>query len=281
MTTLEYRFVNDILIKMLFVQYPHLLKRLVANILGIPLASITQFVITNTEIVPEHLGEKFCRLDINMNVNGQRVELEFQIANLGDYPDRSLYYWAREFSSALSEGMDYVMLPTTIVISILDFKLFDCKEYFSEFRPLEVTRHTLLTEKQRLLYFELPKLAELTDADIHDELKLWLMLFKAKTEEELKQIEKLEVPVMAEAINAYRLVSATDEFKELERLRSRARHNEAAALRHAAEVEREKWQVVVAEKDTAHAAELAEKDTALANQEALIKELMAKLAENK
>ena len=72
-------------------------------------------------------------------------------------------------------------------------------------------------------------------------------------EEHLKQIEALGVPVMEQAINAYRHITATDEFKEMERLRSRARHNEAAALRHArteaAEAEREKWQGVVAEKD--------------------------------
>ena len=35
-------------------------------------------------------------------------------------------------------------------------------------------------------------------------------------------------PDMEQAIEAYRHVSATDEFKEIERMRSRARHNEAA-----------------------------------------------------
>ena len=59
---------------------------------------------------------------------------------------------------------------------------------------------------------------------------------------------------MKQAIEAYRHITATDEFKELERLRSRARHNEAAALRHVAEIEREIWQSVVAGKD----AEIAE-----------------------
>ena len=39
--------------------------------------------------------------------------------------------------------------------------------------------------------------------------------------------------LMQQAIGAYRQVTATDEFKEIERLRSRARHNEASALRHA------------------------------------------------
>ena len=35
---------------------------------------------------------------------------------------------------------------------------------------------------------------------------------------------------MQQAIDAYRHVSATDEFRELERIRSKARHDEAQAL---------------------------------------------------
>ena len=113
--------------------------RLVANILKIPLGSITDFVITNPEVPPEVVGDKFCRLDINMIVEGQRVDLEVQVSDLTK----------------------------------------------------------------------------------DDELKLWLSLFNAKTEEELMQIEALEVPIMSEAIVAYRSVTADEKFKELERLRSR------------------------------------------------------------
>ena len=67
-------------------------------------------------------------------------------------------------------------------------------------------------------------------------MQLWLTLFNAATEEDLARIEALEVPVMKEAIGAYRQVSATGEFREIERLRSRARHNEASALYHARSV---------------------------------------------
>jgi predicted transposase/invertase (TIGR01784 family) len=247
MAKLEYKFTNDTLFKMLFVQYPDLLKKLVVELLGIALDSIGQFEIANPEMPPESLGDKFCRLDINMMVNGQRVDLEIQVADEGDYPERSLYYWAREYSSALGEGRDYIELPRVIIISIVAFKLFDCEDFHSEFQPLEVKRHTPLTDKQSLHYFELPKLPEIVNTN--DELKLWLSLFRAETEEDLKQIEEMGVPIMEQAIGAYRHVTATEEFKEMERLRSRARHNEAAALRHAAEVEREKWQGVVADKD--------------------------------
>ena len=62
-------------------------------------------------------------------------------------------------------------------------------------------------------------------------LKLWLALFKAETQEELDRIKALEVPIMEQAINAYNTVTVSPEFKELERLRSIARHNEASALR--------------------------------------------------
>jgi len=296
MTKLEYRLTNDTLFKMLFVKYPDLLKKLTAVLLGIKLESIGEFNITNPEMPPETLGDKFSRLDINMTVDGQRVNLEVQVDDLGDYPVRSLYYWAREYSSALAAGVTYSELPRTLVVSIVDFRLFDCAEYHSEFQALEVTRHTRLSDRFGLHYFELPKLPAVVTKD--NELGMWLSLFKARTEEDFRQLEGLEVPFVEQTLEAYRNITATDEFKELERMRSLARHNEASALKHAREQEREKWQGVVADKDavitdqaaviTEQKAEnekkdvaLVEKDTALAEKEALIAELMARLGEKK
>ena len=73
MTQLKYKFTYDTLFKMLFVKHQNLLKRLVAAILGITVDSISEFTITNPDIPPDSLGEKFCHVDINMVVNGQRV----------------------------------------------------------------------------------------------------------------------------------------------------------------------------------------------------------------
>ncbi|MDR2953266.1 MAG: Rpn family recombination-promoting nuclease/putative transposase [Treponema sp.] len=267
MTKLEYTFKTDTLFKMLFVKYPKLLQKLVAELLGIPFESISQFEIKNSEMLPEIIGDKFCRLDITMTVNGQRVDLEVQVDNEGDYPERTMFYWAREFSTSLSEGQKYSMLPRTIIISIINFKLFNCKEFHSEFQPLEVQRHELLSDKMCFHFFELPKLPK----DISEEnmLLLWLALFKAETEEDLEKIKSLEVPIMREVINAYYSVASSSEFREIERLRSRARHDEAQALANAEErgekrgeergirlgEERgekranKKWQSIVADKD--------------------------------
>jgi predicted transposase/invertase (TIGR01784 family) len=271
MAKLEYTFKNDTLFKTLFVQYPDLLKRLTAELLGVRLESIGQFAIINPDIPPEVVGDKFCRLDINMEIDGQRVDLEIQVHDEGDYPERSLYYWAREYSASLSAGVEYVKLPRVVIISIVAFNLFDCAEFHSEFQALEITRHSALTDKMCLHYFELPKLPKTVAGD--DELKLWLALFSAETEEELKRLEELGAPVMEQAIMAYRGITATDEFKELERQRSYAAHNKASALEHARRegerIEREKWQGVV-----------ANKDAALADKDAMIAQLKARLGES-
>jgi len=279
MNKLKYPLTNDTLFKMLFCKYPDLLKQLVAELLGIRLESIGEFIITNPEIPPENYGDKFCRLDITMTVDNQLVDLEIQVKDEKDYPERSLYHWAREYSAALGAGKEYILLPRTIIISIVAFPLFDCVEFHSEYQALEVTRHTPLTDRMCLHYFELPKLPKIISSD--DELQLWLKLFSAKTEDDLKQIEALGVSIMDQAISAYRHVSATDEFKEIERLRSLARHNEAAALGHARreaeKAEREKWQIVVAEKDVENKVALAEKDAENEMLRRQIAELQAKM----
>jgi predicted transposase/invertase (TIGR01784 family) len=229
MGELRYKMTNDALFKMVFVNNEILLKRLVAVLLRVRLEEIEAFSIINPEMPPAAMGEKFCRLDINMKVNGQIVDLEIQVNDEYDYPERSLYYWAREYSSALGQGKDFTDLPRTIVISILAFSLFDSKEFHSEFEVLETTRYERLTDRFKMHYFELPKLPEVYEPK--DEQKLWLALFNAKTEEDLEKIQSIGGEIMEQAVNAYRRVSGTKEFQELERLRYEAKYNEGAALR--------------------------------------------------
>jgi predicted transposase/invertase (TIGR01784 family) len=113
----------------------------------------------------------------------------------------------------------------------LGFNLFPCAEYHSEFQVLEVNRHTALTDKFVMHYFELPKIPKAVKAD--NKAELWLSLFKAETEEELEELTKMEVSEMAEAVKVYHQITVTSEFKERERLYSKARHDEDSALDYA------------------------------------------------
>jgi len=267
MAKLKYTFKTDTLFKILFVRHQDLLQRLVAELLGIRHESIGRFKVTNAEMPPELLGGKFCRLDINMEVDGRRVNLEIQVRDEGDYPERILFHWAKLYSSALPGGGDYGSLPRTVVINIVDFNIFECAEFHSEFRPLEATRHELLSDRMSLHFFELRKVPVREGS--MDMLLLWLSLFRAGTEEELNRIKALGVPTMEQAINAFNQITASPEFLEIERQLDKARRNEASALRNAtakaAAKERMKWQSVIAGKD----AEIASKD-------ALIAELLAR-----
>ena len=274
MAKLKYTFKTDTLFKMLFTQEPELLKRLVAALLGIRFESIGQFGVTSPELPPSDFGKKFCRLDINMLVDGQRVNLEIQVRNDDGYPERALFYWSRLYSSALPKGGDYLNLPRTVVISIVDFNLFGGADFHSEFRPLEVTRHEPLSDKMVLHFFELRKLPE--EIDSADMLLLWLWLFSAETEEELKKILALEVPIMKQAIKAFKEITVTPKFLDAVQRREDALRNETTALNHAERkgraAEREIWQGVVAD----HAAAIAEQVAENERLRAQIAELQAK-----
>jgi hypothetical protein len=56
-TELKYRMTYDALFKLYFVKHPDYLKRVVGMMLKMPLDSITEFAITNSEIPPEQLGD--------------------------------------------------------------------------------------------------------------------------------------------------------------------------------------------------------------------------------
>jgi len=252
MSKLKHTFKTDVLFKMLFTKYPGSLKQLTAHLLRIPVSSIGEFKVESPEMPPDGVGDKFCRLDILMTIDGQKVNLEIQVEDEGDFPERTLFYWARIYSNSLRTGKDYIHLPRTIIISILDFTLFKGhNEYHSEFQLLEVTRHHRLTDKMLLHFFELPKLPEIADKD--NLLHLWLSLFKAETREDLKMIEDMGVTEINEIVTAYHKLAQSPEFREMERQREKTQMNEASALRNEREKTEKrlnkKWKGIVADKD--------------------------------
>ena len=119
MARLRHTLLYDLLFKKMFVDHPGLLKDLVSRLMGISLESIGEFSVTNAEIPPEALGLKHCRLDVNMKVGGRRVALEVQAEDRGDFPERTLYYWAKDYASALASGRGYLELPQTSILCII------------------------------------------------------------------------------------------------------------------------------------------------------------------
>ena len=84
-----------------------MLHSFVASMLDIPPESITDIVVTNPEIPPETMTGKFSRLDLSLKVDDRLVNVEIQVKNDADYRDRTLFYWAKLYSSELKSGEDY------------------------------------------------------------------------------------------------------------------------------------------------------------------------------
>jgi predicted transposase/invertase (TIGR01784 family) len=257
---------------MLFVKHPNLLKSLISCLLGIPLESIGKITITNPEIAPESIETKFCRLDISMMLNGLLVDLEIQVKDNKDFRDRSLYYSAKLIAGSLDIGEAYEKLPKVIFLGIVDYNLFACEKFHSAFKLLETTRFETMTEKISFHFFELPKLSK--NISRHNGLELWLALFKAKTEEDLKKIQGKGSLIMNEAIDAYHSVVSSSEFREMERLREKARHDEAQAIAVAVSKAVSKIEAKLADNE----AKLADNEAKLAEKDAKIVKLYAEIS---
>ena len=217
----------DVVFKKLFTSDDEILRCFLADILEIPKGQIRNIKVENPNILPSVLNGKQSQLDLKMSVDDKIVNVEIQLCNEGNFPDRSVYYWSKMFSEDLKKKEDYAELKKTICINILDFKLFDCKSAYSKFLLLEESRHELLTDKCSILFFELKKINSTVDRN--DRRKLWLQLIKAETKEELDMLEKTDVPEIQKAVVILNEMSADEEMREMARLREKAilDHNSA------------------------------------------------------
>ncbi|MGN0692832.1 MAG: PD-(D/E)XK nuclease family transposase [Oscillospiraceae bacterium] len=65
--------------------------------------------------------------------------------------------------------------------------------------------------------------------------ELWLQFLNAESEEELEKIAATNIPIMQKAVKVIYDMSEDPEIRELARLREKALHDEATALKRARE----------------------------------------------
>ena len=100
----------------------------------------------STELTKETEDGKMNRLDVLVLTDrGERINVEIQIVNQHDLPERILYYWARVFSRSLAKGQPYSMLPPTFMITILNYRLFphETERFHTVFHIREDEEHFL------------------------------------------------------------------------------------------------------------------------------------------
>jgi len=221
----------DIIFKKLMCENSDLLHDFLASMLKIPYESIKDIKILNSEIMPETISGKFSRLDLKMEVDGKLINAEIQIKDTNEYKDRAMYYWTKLYGGELKSGEDYIDLKKSITINIINFNLFDCREFHSEFTVMERTRHEVLSEKCAIHFFELKKIGKKINKE--DKAVLWLQLINAETKEEFDMLEQTGVAPIQKAVFVLHQMSEDEKTQEIARLREKALHDETTALNHA------------------------------------------------
>ena len=83
------------------------------------------------EPIAESIQEKNIRYDISLKLNThEKVDIEVQRSNRHDMISRAVYYWARMYNQLLRAGQQYKELKPFIVLSLLNFNLFEHKSSY-------------------------------------------------------------------------------------------------------------------------------------------------------
>ncbi|MDE7137113.1 MAG: Rpn family recombination-promoting nuclease/putative transposase [Ruminococcus sp.] len=224
----------DLVFKKIFgdVRNTDILTDFLATVLEINPSEITEVEILDNEVVPDVLISKFSRLDLRITINRTTsVNIEIQVLNYGNYKERTLFYWAKMYTGDLQKQEDYLNLKNTIAINVIDFNLFDCKEYHSTFKIFEKHRQELLTDKFRIDFLELRKAKECKErGSMTDKKQMWMDFLNTNAEDD-ETLERLASgsPVMQKAVAVLRKMSADEkELYEIEQ-REKAVRDEVSA----------------------------------------------------
>lgn len=141
---------------------------------------ITDLSFENTEFVKKEFEGKSIRLDVKVETDdGERINIEIQLINQHDMPERILYYWAKMFSSSIQAGDSYLKLPPTIIICILNYPLF----------PSETDRfHTVFHIREDEDRFLWSNLLEFHAFDLSNFMVQWRKYKRKLKEQNLTQI---------------------------------------------------------------------------------------------
>lgn len=269
---IKYNMTNDYMFRALFQQNTVALKGLLSSLLHMPPEDILSVEIMNPIVIGETINDKEFRLDIKAVMNHyQQINLEMQVVNRHDWPERSIGYLSRMYNS-LQKGDQYINVKPAIHVGILNFSPFDGEAiFYSRNVLMDMNKHRIYSDKFQVNVLELKQVELATEEDKKWNLDFWAKLFKAGTWEELKMIAK-DNEYFTEASNT--LCDLYADFNVRERCRDREDYELEQKYLHDT-IEQQ-------EIELKHKNELIkQKDTLLEQKDAVIEQLRRELEEQK
>jgi predicted transposase/invertase (TIGR01784 family) len=267
---LPYKLTNDYLFRAMLQKNQRVLKALLCSLLHLEEKDIVSVKIENEIKLGETINEKTFFLDVVVTLNGNTIiNLEMQVINEHNWPDRSLSYICRSYNN-LEAGEDYMFVRPAVQIGILDFTLFpEYPEFYATYQFLNVKNHTLYSDKLRLSVLDLNQIKLATEEDKLYGLDTWAALFKSTTWEEIHMLAKDNEIITEVADTVYKLT----EDKNI-RMQCEAREDYYRRMRA-----NERRYKQVNEELADAKAELVDTKAALSNAESAITDLHSENAE--
>lgn len=211
---MPYSLTNDYLFRALLQRNNRVLKHLICDLLHLRPETVRTVTIENPIVLGEALDNKTFILDIRVALDDFAViDLEMQIVNYRNWPERSLSYLCRNFDQ-LQRGGEYREIRPAIQISFLDFTLFPGHtEFYATYRMMNEKDHHVLTDKFVLSVLNLKQIEMATEEDRQWKIHYWAALFKATTWEEAKMLAEKD-PIMEDAVVTMYEMTAEDAIRE-------------------------------------------------------------------
>ncbi|MGD9732348.1 MAG: Rpn family recombination-promoting nuclease/putative transposase [Desulfamplus sp.] len=186
---------------------------------GFPL--IKSVEIRNPFNLKKMVHEKQSILDIKaIDENGRIFNIEMQVSGDETFRHRSLYYWAKLYSSQLNEGELYEELLPVVCINLLEFEMFrQFDKYHSTFMLCDTKKADfVLTDHFAIHFIELPKFRTFDININRDEtLQKWLYFLKKEgmqEEDNLMEILLKEDATFRKAHEKYAAFTQDEEMLE-------------------------------------------------------------------
>ena len=269
---IDYTFTNNYMFHIILQENELVLKGLISSLLHLPFEDIGSVIIKNPIIPGAAIDMKEFILDLYITLNNNtELNLEMQINNLFNWPDRSLSYLCRTFDN-LCRGQDYHLTKPAIHIGILDFTLFpDTPEFYATYKLMNIRNHHIFNDKFILSVLSLKEIEKATSEDREWGLDIWAKFFAAKTWRDIKMIAKNN-EILTSASKSLYEYNSNWLVREQCRAREDFECHERTMQKRLAEQE-----VALAEQEAA----LAEQKVVLAEKELRIQELEALLKNQK
>ncbi len=183
----RFNMTNDYMFRAVLQTNNRVLRGLVCSLLRLSEEELISAEITNPILLGDSLDDKEFRLDIYVLLNNHTIlNLEMQVLDRADWPDRSLLYLCRSFDQ-LEHGQKYREVRPVIHISFLDYTLFkDSPEFYATYKLINVKNHEIYSDNFTLSVVNLSRTDLATEEDKKYQIDHWAKLFKATTWEEIR-----------------------------------------------------------------------------------------------